>query len=174
MTYGGKGVAKRGVTKSDHAVIFTGKSPPPETSAEKPARGEPGMRPRAIRVDVDHKFEQLDPMSRIDFGKPHTIHHNLKVRSFGKVNRESMLHLMYQFDAVWRRSETSTLPETTAPELPGPNPPPSQHENASGDIWADAYEALVTKGYSPEDARRFLGHRTEDPLTSTDKETQNV
>ena len=58
------------------------------------------MRPQSIRVVPDVRDEKLDPMSRIDFGKPHTIHHNLKVRAFGMVGEKSTNDLLNQFKAV--------------------------------------------------------------------------
>lgn len=99
-TYGGKGVSKDRVKKSDHAIIYSGRQPPQPVDNEMPKRGERGMRPNAIRVDPDEREDKLDPMSRIDFGKPHTVHHNLKVRSFGMVNGRSREQLLSQFKAV--------------------------------------------------------------------------
>lgn len=58
------------------------------------------MREHSIRVDPDEREDKLDSMSRIDFGKPHTIHHNLKVRPFGMVNNRWMIHLINQYQAV--------------------------------------------------------------------------
>lgn len=95
-------MSKPGVKKSDHAIIYTGKSLPLIGDNEAPSRGEEGMRRHPIRVDSDIKGEKLHDMSRIDFGKPHTIHHNLKVRSFGKVHRDSFASLKYQFGEVWQ------------------------------------------------------------------------
>lgn len=160
MSYGGKGVSKSGVKKSDHAIIYTGRYAPVETSIEAPVRGEEGMRPRAIRVDVDRKEDKLDEMSRIDFGKPHTIHHNLKVRSFGKVNRDSLPHLIYQFEAVWSRNDRRKNEQNRASSNPSiSDVGPNRTSNNYGDIWKDAYDSLVTKGWSPEQASEFLRSR---------------
>ncbi|KAF2722887.1 hypothetical protein K431DRAFT_221009, partial [Polychaeton citri CBS 116435] len=89
-TYGRRGVSKPGVIKSEHAIIHTGSQAPEPLNAELPHRGEAGMRSRAIRVDPDERDTKLDLLSRLDFGKITTIQHNLKVKSFGKVNRASM------------------------------------------------------------------------------------
>ena len=123
MTYGGQGVGKLYVKKSDHAIIYSGRNPPASMSSERPARGELGMRSYAIRVDPDKRDEKLDPMSRIDFGKMHTIHHNLKVRPFGMVNDNSISHLLSQFEAVMKdsssrrqskRSSRANIPSTSS------------------------------------------------------------
>lgn len=101
MTYGGQGVSKKQVEKSQHAIIYTGKVAPGPSAEERPARGELGLLPQSIRVDPDEKYHFLDPMSRVDFAKTYTIQHNIKVRSIGKVNRDSMSALQSQYKAVW-------------------------------------------------------------------------
>lgn len=100
-TYNRQGVAKMGVKKSEHSIIFTGRIPPDPRITEKAQRGEEGMRPQAIRVDVDDPSWKLDEMSRLDYGGVHTIQHNIKVKSFGKVNPKSMNALLHQFGNVW-------------------------------------------------------------------------
>ncbi|KAK4506244.1 hypothetical protein PRZ48_004209 [Zasmidium cellare] len=111
-TYGGQGVAKRGVAKDEHAIIYTGREPPSLAPQEMPGRTEMAMRPIAIRVVPDDKAETLDPYSRIDFGKVHTIQHNIKVRPFGKVHASSMIALHAQFQQVWTNS-ASGQPKAT-------------------------------------------------------------
>lgn len=101
-TYSGRGVSKRGVVKSEHAIIYTGKNPPPAHQLERPARGESGMRPEAIRVDPDSATDRLDPMSRIDFGGVHQVQHNIKTKSLGVVSRHSVNALQSQFRSVWQ------------------------------------------------------------------------
>ena len=58
--YSGQGVAKAGVTKSDHSIIYTGKTPPQPLPEEEPGTGEFGMQPVPIRVDMDNNTEKLD------------------------------------------------------------------------------------------------------------------
>lgn len=101
-TYNNVGTAKRGIKKCDHAIIHTGKDAPKPTAAEQPIHGDRGMQLHPIRVDADERDTKLDPMSRVDFGGPHTIRHTFKVKSFGKVHRDSMVHLETQFWAVHR------------------------------------------------------------------------
>jgi hypothetical protein len=100
-TYGGQGVAKVRIKKSEHAIVYTGRTEPRIRTNELPRRGETGMQPVAIRVDPDSPTEQLDPMSRIHFGGVTTIHHNIRVKSFGFVNSASLGDLQWQFRNVW-------------------------------------------------------------------------
>lgn len=118
-TYGWQGVGKANVTKSEHAIIYTGKSPPAPMPSEEPVRGELGMRPDAIRVDPDDREDKLDPRSRIDFGKVHTIQHNIKVKSYGKVNDKSLQALIQQFQNCWLAPAVATIsPIATSSQLP--------------------------------------------------------
>ena len=99
-SYAGQGVAKRGVKKSDHAIVYTGRNEPATQPEEQPPSGESGMQPYAIRVDTDQRDEKLDPMSRIDFGRTYTVQHYQRVKSFGMVHRNSVGHLQSQWQNV--------------------------------------------------------------------------
>lgn len=99
-TYGGQGVAKDGVTKSDHAIIYTGRSVPRPHPSEQPGRGESSMQPVSILVDPDSPDNVLDPLSRIDFRAVHTIQHNIKSKALGQVNSRSLASLETQFRNV--------------------------------------------------------------------------
>jgi hypothetical protein len=100
-TYTSRGVSKKGVVKSEHAIIYTGRIPPQPLQNESPSRGETGMRPEAIRVDPDSATDILDPMSRIDFGGVHQVQHNIKTKSLGMVSQQSINALHSQFRQVW-------------------------------------------------------------------------
>ncbi|TKA75900.1 hypothetical protein B0A55_07211 [Friedmanniomyces simplex] len=106
VTYGEKGVAKMGINKSEHAIIYTGRQPPEPRADELPNRTELGMRSRPIRLVPDQPTDKLDSMSRIDFGKAHTIQHNIKVKPLGMVHPSSMDALTSQFFAVWLKPST--------------------------------------------------------------------
>lgn len=99
-TYGVQSVFKQGVRKAEHAIIYSGRCPPALQAGELPARGEAPMSPVAIRVDLDHGSEQLDPRSRIDFGSTIIVEHKAKVKGFGLVNRASMKALQHRFSIV--------------------------------------------------------------------------
>lgn len=105
-TYGQRGVSKPGVKKSEHAIIYSCRDAPQPRVHEQPQRGEAGMRPIPIRVVPDDPTEALDPMSRLDFGKVHTIQHNIKVRPFGNVHPNSRDVLYTQFTNAWSNTAT--------------------------------------------------------------------
>lgn len=117
LTYNHQGVGRTGVKKCEHAIIYTGKTPPEPHRSERARRGEDGLL-LPIRVDPDDAAEKLDPWSRVDFGKVYSIEHNVKVRSLGKVNQASMKLLLYQFRRVWednfKVSDTHSLGKSPA------------------------------------------------------------
>lgn len=108
-TYGGRGVAKPGVNKSEHVIVYSGNQPPAATAAELPGPSETGMRNRPIRVVKDAIHNELDLMSRIDLGKVYTIEYNVKVKAFGVVHQDSMVPLDSQFRNVFQASSASTV-----------------------------------------------------------------
>lgn len=99
-TYLGRGVAKPGVNKSEHVIIFTGKTPPLPTARELPGQGQLGMRHMPIQVDPDTLDETLDPMSRLDLGGVTKVEHNIKVKPLGNVNKRSLGALREQYANV--------------------------------------------------------------------------
>jgi hypothetical protein len=86
-TYNGQGVAKLGVNKSEHAIIYAGQDDPSAGEHELPKPGEAPMTPVPIRVELDDKSARLDSMSRINFGEVHVIRHNIKTKSFGRIDK---------------------------------------------------------------------------------------
>ncbi|KAK5682110.1 hypothetical protein LTS10_005235 [Elasticomyces elasticus] len=97
LTYGGRGVGKPGLVKSQHAIIYSTREAPQPQQDERAGRGEIGMRTQPIRIIPDDPRDKLDPMSRIDFGTPHAIPYTQKVRQLGMVHKASMAALTYQF-----------------------------------------------------------------------------
>ncbi|KAK5146958.1 hypothetical protein LTR32_001528 [Rachicladosporium monterosium] len=101
LTYGGMGVAKPGVVKSEHAIIYSGHQPLATRPEELPRRGELPMQAQPIRLVLDERPKRLDPMSRINCARVHTIEHNVKVKPLGMVHPASLEALTTQFFAVW-------------------------------------------------------------------------
>ncbi|KAK0941940.1 hypothetical protein LTR29_006513 [Friedmanniomyces endolithicus] len=101
LTYGGMGVAKPGVVKSEHAIIYSGRQPLATRPEELPRRGEMPMQAQPIRLILDERTAKLDSMSRINCARVHTIEHNVKVKPLGMVHPASMEALIVQFFAVW-------------------------------------------------------------------------
>ena len=166
-TYTQQGVAKHGVTKSDHAIIYTGKEAPRPMQNELPVRGEYGMRSVAIRVDPDVREEKLDSMSRIDFGKPHTINHNLKVRSFGQVNNKSMPQLLYQFQLVWSNELKA------AAQQPDPRTGPVASSSRSGHmIRENQTQTVHGSARQPDDEEDNNDSNSEEDDSTSEEEDE--
>ncbi|KAI7190469.1 hypothetical protein D0869_00297 [Hortaea werneckii] len=150
-TYGGRGVGKPGVRKSDHAIIFTGTSAPQLRRDELPGRDEQPMRGRPIRVVPDENNARLDPMSRIDLVKIHTINHNLKVKSFGLVHPNYIEALRTQFASVWPILRQPQQQNTTVRQAAASVP---NNANATSRYWLDRYGQLCTH-YQDDRTRAF-------------------
>lgn len=150
-------MGKRGVRKSDHAIVHSSRYPPVPKPSEAPARGEEGLLPQAIRIDVDEREDKLDDLSRIDFGKVYTIEHNVKVKSLGKVNRDSVAALANQFQLVWGRTINPPRPSKSKRSSSGAlEPLPEMSEGFSSIDWAAGLDVLIANGFSEERARSIL------------------
>lgn len=114
-TYGGRGVAKPGIKKSEHAIVYTGRTPPQPSRAEFPRGNEMGMLPIGIRVDPERLGDRLDSMARLDLAAVHTVHHSVKAKSFGIVNQVSTVDLLRQFMIIWMRGRELPVPIRSAP-----------------------------------------------------------
>jgi hypothetical protein len=109
-TYNGQGVARPRVVKSDHAIIYAGPDAPHPRLEEFPSREEAPMRSIPIRVDLDNASEKLDPMCRINFAGIHMIQHNVKTKSVGVVNKNSLADLQLQFNSVFNKVPMAARP----------------------------------------------------------------
>ncbi|KAL4955220.1 hypothetical protein BDW69DRAFT_124387 [Aspergillus filifer] len=83
-TYNHRGVAKRGVEPDKHAIVHL------EDRNPFRADGEPRMIKEPLALRPDRPDEGLDRMSRINFGKIHTVEHNVRVRPLGRIADSSM------------------------------------------------------------------------------------
>lgn len=96
-TYNGKGVVKKGFNASDraaHAIIYM-KDQSPYLNDD-----EHDISKRPIMVIPAADDQKLDPMSRLNFGKVHTVEHNLKVMDVGRVDARSRPY----FQSYWEAS----------------------------------------------------------------------
>lgn len=93
QSYRGKGATKQGLQVQDHGVIYTGDedTEPPTVLAGEEITKEP------IRV-LSRNGEALIPSSRINYGKPYAVEHNVKVLEIGKIIPEHM-HLLEAYFA---------------------------------------------------------------------------
>lgn len=99
QTYYGRDVAKPGIVKRHHAVIYTGREPPRIHREEKPSDGEWGML-KPIRVIPRDRRNNTDEKSRINYGKIYTVEHNVKVYDFGDVALDSLFRLRNSWKRV--------------------------------------------------------------------------
>ncbi|KAL4936717.1 hypothetical protein BDV06DRAFT_204454 [Aspergillus oleicola] len=83
-TYGGQGVAKRGIDESKHAIVHL--SGQPAFSGPR----EPRMIKEPLELRPNRHDEGLDPMSRLNFSKIYTVEHNIPVRPIGRIASSSM------------------------------------------------------------------------------------
>ncbi|GIZ45527.1 hypothetical protein CKM354_000868900 [Cercospora kikuchii] len=109
VNYGRQGVARDGVKKREHGIVYTGdlEDPPKPDPSERPGRsdGGRGMVPNAIRVQPSDPTEALHAMSRINYGEPMRIPVSARVHDVGFVHRESRGFLNDQFQHVQRAQE---------------------------------------------------------------------
>lgn len=83
-TYSGKGTTKSGVASRDHAaVVALGDTYIPQPNGET-------MDKDPIEVKIENADMTIDPMSRINFTKPYTVEHNVKMRNIGRVVGDSV------------------------------------------------------------------------------------
>jgi hypothetical protein len=115
-TYGGRGVAKAGVNKAEHVIIYTGNTPPQPQKSESPRRGEKGMGLAPIRVDPESPEDQLDPMARLDLAAVHTVRHDIKAKPVGIVNSGSKADLLHNFRTVLMKGEQLPVTIRRAPD----------------------------------------------------------
>ena len=165
-TNDGHGVAKDGEKKSNYCIVYSGKIIPPLGPREAPSQpGEAPMQPYAIQIDTDNG-EKLDPMSRIDLAKPQTIQHYYKVKSIGKVNRNSAVNLKYQFKLVFDGgvASQSATPRSTVPTDQSVTRLVRPVQRSKSEI---VYEALLKHGYTQEQAHKYLNrYRKKAQMTS--------
>ncbi|OJJ01723.1 hypothetical protein ASPVEDRAFT_130660 [Aspergillus versicolor CBS 583.65] len=97
-TYGNRGVAKPNVDPYTHAIVYPRGTPPIQ------AANEPRMVKEPLEVALELLDETLNPMSRLDFGKVHTVEHNVKVLPIGRITSRSMTRFIQ-----YTRDEMSNL-----------------------------------------------------------------
>jgi hypothetical protein len=78
-TYSGQATTKFGIASRDHAAII-----PAGGAFVSHPKGEQ-LDKGPIEVKVENPEVTIDTMSRINFAKPYTVEHNIKVRNIGRV-----------------------------------------------------------------------------------------
>lgn len=106
QTYNGQGVAKAGVIKEEHSVVYTSSSPPASPDWEDPY----GQMLEPIRVVAKNPAEsKMDYMSRLNYAKPYTVEHNVKSLDFGDVPRDWLPTLLQNFASALQLGQAQHL-----------------------------------------------------------------
>lgn len=111
--------------QSQYGLVYTGNTPPETSDSES------GMQDIAVKIDPDNFTTSLDPMSRIHYGAFYTVQHNIKVKAYGMVNRDSVAPLMDQFRQVNGQSLSFYPAPPQAPQAERPSPRMSSGPSAT-------------------------------------------
>ncbi|RDL32580.1 uncharacterized protein BP5553_09036 [Venustampulla echinocandica] len=95
LTYQRQATNKLGVKREEHAMIYTGDSPP------QPLPGESPLEKRPIQMIPKTPREKLDPASRINYAKYYTVEHNVKVKFIGKLAPSSYKTFVMDSETAW-------------------------------------------------------------------------
>ncbi len=105
LTYSGQGTTKPGLKNArshgkvtDHAIIYTGDTPPDPLDGETLAL-EP------IQLIPNTERDKLAIESRINYAKIYTVEHNVKVLFVGKIAPSSQRRLVEDFDYIWNQKD---------------------------------------------------------------------
>ncbi|KAL1638748.1 hypothetical protein SLS58_008672 [Diplodia intermedia] len=110
QTYNRQGVAKPGVDKAEHSVVFTGSYAPEIPEWEDPG----GEMLQAIPVvATDPTQAKMDAMSRLNYAKPYTVEHNVKSLDFGEVAPDWINTMRQNFLSVLQREAHG--PQSSSP-----------------------------------------------------------
>jgi hypothetical protein len=90
-TYSGQATTKPGVASHRHAAVI-----PVDGTIQPHHLGE-NIIEEPIEVKIENPEITIDPMSRINFAKPYTVEHNVKVRNIGRVVGDSVGRLDHYF-----------------------------------------------------------------------------
>lgn len=96
-TYGGRGVAQRGVLKWQHCIVHTDRAPPTELPREFPGHEEWAMQ-TPLLVRPTREGDRMEAASRLNLGKMYTVEHNVRVYNFGMIHDNHVETLV----ARWR------------------------------------------------------------------------
>lgn len=87
-THGGRATTKPGVDQSVHTIVYSTEDPPEKLPGESKMLKDP------LRIVLSSPDDKLDPRSRINLGRMHSIDHNVKVKKIGDVHPRSLPKLL--------------------------------------------------------------------------------
>lgn len=144
-TYGSQGTNKRGVTPGDHAAVYDSKKSKPPSLPRENLKKDP------FPIIVEAVGEVIDPMSRINFGRVHTIEHNFKVMKVGRIPTEHIPRLQRYFVECFIGGTASNLQESSEENNTYQSAPASTPSNSYSDSQSYASPSsgygMATTGY---------------------------
>jgi hypothetical protein len=90
-TYDKQATTKPGLNPSDHAAVI-----PQGGTFTQHWKGE-YLTKLPLEVKVENPGVSIDAMSRVNFAKPYTVEHNIKIQNIGRVVGESVQRLTEYF-----------------------------------------------------------------------------
>jgi hypothetical protein len=146
---------KPGVHPGDHAMIYTGKEPPPLLEGE-------ALYKRPIRMEPDNPRTKLDTASRINYAKLYTVEHNVKVAFVGWVAKKHEQRIKTDYDSIHTLLDGSAGHTETGSGSNSsyyvPDPPASSSTVQPSNSVAYAY---AVPGAGSSDAYYGYGNSTE-------------
>ncbi|KAF9696681.1 hypothetical protein EKO04_005267 [Ascochyta lentis] len=122
-TYGRRGVAKPGCNAADHSIVYLNGNPP----VMYPGEAEKGLVKDPIMIVPTNANEEMDPSSRLRYGKMYAIEWNVKFRDIGVVAAHDRTKLMRYFK---ESQQAGFDPDTDDDTEDGADqPPPSTQQS---------------------------------------------
>ncbi|KAE8448457.1 hypothetical protein EG329_009522 [Mollisiaceae sp. DMI_Dod_QoI] len=148
-TYERQGVAKSGVHATDHTIVYSG-SKPIYFRGEK----EKGLTRTPIKIVTKNPRHKLADTSRLNYAKTYSVEHNVKVWFIGNVDKDSMWHLISDFNSMHSQlgvqglAELSPVRETLYTE--GGMESRMEHQSHSAPVaQCSAHEETSIPEYAP-------------------------
>ena len=160
-TYQGDGCEKNGCCPEMHAIVHLEREQPHYTRKEV----ERGLKPSpAIRI-TPREGVTLDPMSRVNFGRVHTVEHNVAVMNIGHIprNTHSYNFLIERWEAAKAQSRSnrsnsgSNIPTVSQQYLNA-----SQAGPSSGSYSITPNSSTSSRGPSSSYNKSSKGHHKKD------------
>ncbi|KUJ07131.1 uncharacterized protein LY89DRAFT_368817 [Mollisia scopiformis] len=105
-TYSRQGVTKNGVHAGDHTIAYSG-GKPVYFKGEKAK----GLTKKPLKIVAKNPRHKLADTSRLNYAKTYTVEYNVKVWFIGNVHKDSMWHLITDFNQVHPPLGTQGLSE---------------------------------------------------------------
>jgi hypothetical protein len=178
-TYGFKGTAKNPGSHHQHAIIYTGESEPLKLATELEFEKLP------IKMEPCSPRATLHSRSRLNFGKPTAVQHNLRVKIIGDITPQHLQNLFQYFvteqEGMLANARYQILPSSQRESLEFHSPPPDlaglslSSETGIADAPPGVGTFAGTQETTPEQTLAPSGYvlnSTAPPLESSGPESQ--